>query len=322
MTALQEEYWAALSYLLGWTSISIWMCAQLPQILKNWRRKSMEGLSPGFLVAWVFGDATNLLGCFLTGQLGVQTLLASYYCCVDIVLAAQYILYRPKPEVIDAFDPEASNDYYNSTDNSTRQRKPRTKSALERAYQKLGVIMGLSAMASPTAAAPLGITTPSTASWSKDIGLLVAYFSMVMYLMSRVPQILHNFQRKSTTGISILLFICAFMGNLTYTLSILFAPESMDEDADRRTFLLNELPYILGASGTMLFDCAILGQWYWYQKRTHHRRRSTKTLDLISRPYLGISQSENSPRLSETSWLASASHPHFAYSESALEDSH
>nr|UJH94589.1 SpYpq2.1 [Starmerella bombicola] len=282
----------------------------------------MDGLSPGFLIAWIFGDASNLLGCFLTGQLGVQTLLASYYCCVDIILVVQYILYRPKLEVIDAFDPEISGDYYNSTDNSTRQRKPRTKSALERAYHKLGVIMGLSALANPTAAAPLEITATSTASWSKDVGLLVAYFSMVMYLMSRAPQILHNFQRKSTTGISIILFICALMGNLTYTLSILFAPESMGEGADRRAFLLNELPYILGASGTMLFDCVILGQWYWYQKHTHHRRRSTQILDLISRPYLGVSRSENSPRLSETSWLASTSRPYSVYSESALEDSH
>lgn len=316
----QEEFWGLLSYLLGWTSVSIWVCAQMPQIFKNWRRKSMEHLSPGFLAAWIAGDTSNLLGCFLTGQLGVQTILASYYCCVDIVLVAQYLLYRPKPEIIDAYDPQMSSNYYNSTYNSTRQRNRRTKSVLERAYEKFSFMVGLSTLAGSTSAAPLGITTIPQRTWLKDISVVVVYFSMAMYLMSRVPQILHNFQRKSTTGVSILLFICAFMGNLTYTLSIVVAPESMGEYADRRAFLLNELPYLLGASGTMLFDCVILGQWYWYQKLTHHRRRSTQILDRISRPYLGISRSENFPRITETSRQTSASQPYIEYGESAFSD--
>lgn len=36
------------------------------------------------------GDATNLLGCLLTGQLPFQIAIATYFCCIDLCIMAQY----------------------------------------------------------------------------------------------------------------------------------------------------------------------------------------------------------------------------------------
>jgi uncharacterized protein with PQ loop repeat len=70
-----------------------WLGAQLPQVAENYVNQSVEGLSLYFLLNWFLGDATNLLGCVLTHQLPFQTALSTYYVCIDLVLATQYVYY-------------------------------------------------------------------------------------------------------------------------------------------------------------------------------------------------------------------------------------
>lgn len=49
--------WQSLiSTVLGLVSISSWLFAQIPQIIKNSKRGSAEGLSWGFLMMWLLGD--------------------------------------------------------------------------------------------------------------------------------------------------------------------------------------------------------------------------------------------------------------------------
>ncbi|BEI88950.1 uncharacterized protein CcaverHIS019_0203120 [Cutaneotrichosporon cavernicola] len=90
----------ALATALGYASIGCWLCAQLPQVIKNWQLGSCDGLSFPFLVTWLFGDLTNLIGCILTHQLPFQTYLATYFCFVDITLVCQYFYYAKKPALL------------------------------------------------------------------------------------------------------------------------------------------------------------------------------------------------------------------------------
>lgn len=84
---------AAISSLTGQLSFVIWLFAQSPQLYTNYRRGSVDGLSPVFLTQWMLGDATNLLGCVLTQQLPFQIAVATYFCCVDVCIMAQYVYY-------------------------------------------------------------------------------------------------------------------------------------------------------------------------------------------------------------------------------------
>ncbi|KAL1406812.1 hypothetical protein Q8F55_006221 [Vanrija albida] len=86
----------ALADWFGLLSIAFWLCAQLPQVIKNYQLKSCDGLSLPFLVNWLFGDLTNFIGCVLTDQLPFQTYLAAYFCVVDVTLVGQFFHYRPK----------------------------------------------------------------------------------------------------------------------------------------------------------------------------------------------------------------------------------
>ncbi|EJD36578.1 hypothetical protein AURDEDRAFT_154575 [Auricularia subglabra TFB-10046 SS5] len=85
---------------LGYASIACWLGAQFPQLIVNYRNQSADGLALPFLLNWLLGDISNLIGCILTHQLPFQTWLATYFCLVDFSLFSQYFYYdafKPKP---------------------------------------------------------------------------------------------------------------------------------------------------------------------------------------------------------------------------------
>lgn len=83
----------AISTALGCMSILSWLCAQMPQLVKNYKLKSTAGLSLFFIGEWLAGDITNLVGAVLTHQAGWQITVASYYVFVDTCLLIQYLWY-------------------------------------------------------------------------------------------------------------------------------------------------------------------------------------------------------------------------------------
>jgi len=49
-----------------------------PQIIENYQLKSGEGLSVLFVVIWLFGDITNLIGASIAGLLPTVIIIAVY----------------------------------------------------------------------------------------------------------------------------------------------------------------------------------------------------------------------------------------------------
>ena len=85
---------AEVGFYLGLASIGCWLVAQFPQLVRNFRRKSADGLSPWFLAEWLMGDTLNLLGCLMTGdQLPSQTYTAVYFIAVDMAMIFQFVYY-------------------------------------------------------------------------------------------------------------------------------------------------------------------------------------------------------------------------------------
>ena len=197
----------------------------------------------------------------------------------DVVLGSQYVYYtRIKSETYYVLlSPSAAT--------PTSSNSSRTLSTLSR--RRSNVLLSLAALV-----ALAGASSPLVAEESVYMGLrrwfkfddrefvgrVFAWACTTMYLSSRLPQIYKNFVRQSTSGLAIMLFISAFLGNTFYTLSILTSGESMDSvggrESERSTFLLEELPYLLGSAGTVGFDITIFIQWIHYGegKIWFHRR--------------------------------------------------
>ncbi|PKI58928.1 hypothetical protein CRG98_020674 [Punica granatum] len=82
------------SLFLGLVSVISWGVAEVPQIITNYRQKSTEGLSIGFLLTWIIGDLFNLFGCMLEpATLPTQYYMALLYTFTTMILAGQAVYY-------------------------------------------------------------------------------------------------------------------------------------------------------------------------------------------------------------------------------------
>jgi uncharacterized protein with PQ loop repeat len=93
-----------------------------------------------------------------------------------------------------------------------------------------------------------------------EFGRSVAWVCSALYLSSRIPQIYRNFERQTCEGLAMIMFMCAFLGNVTYAASIL-----VKANGDIN-YILGALPYLLGSGGTVIFDFIIFMQYLWYQR--------------------------------------------------------
>jgi len=111
-------------------------------------------------------------------------------------------------------------------------------------------------------------------------GQIFGYICAVLYLGSRIPQLLLNYRRKSTEGLNALFFIFACVGNLTYVFSI-FAFEPIcsshshghwhesncapgEAPAVYGQYILVNLSWLIGSAGTLGLDFAVFVQFFMY----------------------------------------------------------
>lgn len=99
------------------------------------------------------------------------------------------------------------------------------------------------------------------------LGQTFGYLCAVLYLASRVPQILLNYRRQSCEGISLLFFLFACIGNMTYVVSILaYVPQSEDEPSrEYKRYIAVNASWLLGSVGTLFLDLIIFAQFFWYR---------------------------------------------------------
>ncbi|WEW56035.1 Putative vacuolar membrane transporter for cationic amino acids [Emydomyces testavorans] len=109
------------------------------------------------------------------------------------------------------------------------------------------------------------------------LGQIFGYLCAVFYLGSRIPQLLLNWRRKSTEGVSLLFFLFACIGNLTYVLSI-FAYSPVcggkggrcgpgERERMYGRYLLVNASWLLGSLGTLGLDLAIFAQFVMYRDK-------------------------------------------------------
>jgi len=139
----------------------------------------------------------------------------------------------------------------------------------------LALLLSVTARASPLHPQPEFSTTSSTA--TETAGTIISWLSTLLYLGSRIPQLVKNHNRRSTEGLSAGLFIAAFFGNLFYSSSILTNPCAWEtfqpyggggwvgaEGSDRLEWVSRAAPFWLGAAGVLFMDGAVGVQFLWF----------------------------------------------------------
>ncbi|RMZ78564.1 hypothetical protein DV738_g3813, partial [Chaetothyriales sp. CBS 135597] len=108
-------------------------------------------------------------------------------------------------------------------------------------------------------------------------GQIFGYLCAVLYLGSRIPQLLLNYRRKSTEGVSLLFFLFACIGNLTFDMSIFaYDPALLCRDGSSSCqpgeasriyakYIAVNASWIAGSLGTLLLDMCIFIQFFLYR---------------------------------------------------------
>lgn len=247
-------------FFIGLLSTAIWMYAQLPQIVMNFRRKSVEGLSFIFILFLNFGDFCNLIGAILNNGLVTQFITAGWFVFVDISCLLQYIWYNWIRKKCCKQNPN-DQQYH-----PIYERAPAPSPA--------PLIVGFAAAAS----------SPSINPYKPPhlYGTILGWLSATCYISSRMPQIITNFKRKRTEGLSIQFFWSAVLGNTTYALSIFLKDCSWN-------YIWQQFPWLMGSGGILFFDFTILIQFLCYRKNrfveeTTQTTENTKVKHYISGP--------------------------------------
>ncbi|KAI1451076.1 PQ-loop-domain-containing protein [Annulohypoxylon stygium] len=304
----------AISGICGSISIAAWVVVFSPQIIENFRRSSADGLSVPFIILWLLGDVFNILGAVLQGVLPTMLILAIYYTIADFVLLAQCFYYKgftwkdelpspqPKPQnALAVGEPnERTGLLGDHIDEHGRRGSgwshlspavplvseppvvpPPTPTRLQSlVWNSVAVLMVCVAgilgwflsrqysNGQPKSPADEGVP-------SFDIlGQIFGWLCAILYLGSRLPQLLLNWRRKSTEGVSILFFLFACLGNLTYVLSIFaYEPHCADSqcqpgESERiyGRYILVNLSWLAGSLGTLILDLGIFAQFFIYSQ--------------------------------------------------------
>lgn len=264
-----RDYW---SMGVGFLSVAIWTVALLPQVVENVKTKNVASQSVWFWIMWLLGDVFNVAGCILAHQLPTQTALGIVYFLVTVILLFQYAYYSRSPSVdvthyislSDTSNPMArspfSTKYLLSPDSSSSDEQDAFEGSDEETpcdptvqYAAVPGICFLLVLLLPfrdvedTAAARelLGVGAAST--W----GLTLGWIMSALYFGSRLPQIIKLLHVRRVDGISMTMFALTLLGNATYIASVVL--RSTD-----RVFLLDKLPWLVDAVGTVLQDLFIL----------------------------------------------------------------
>lgn len=105
------------------------------------------------------------------------------------------------------------------------------------------------------------------------VGQFFGYLCTVAYIASRLPQLILNYRRKTTDGLSMLFFLFACLGNITYVLSI-FAYEPKcggksckhgEGSAIYGRYILVNLSWLAGSLVTLFMDFGVFAQYFIYK---------------------------------------------------------
>ncbi|ORZ18950.1 PQ loop repeat-domain-containing protein [Absidia repens] len=282
------------SNIAGYLSIVCWLIVFIPQLWENYDRKSGDGLSMTFLVIWLAGDVFNLVGVILQDLLPTMFLLALWYTVADMGLIWQVIFYQrlstlgPLDEEEVTLIPESSDIHEQEHQQPGRRRRLRRRSSESKHHT-------ISAWFNTLSGLSIVLVTVLSCAWYASVhgGIvsggfvgsdpalsdgdkvndfrwlpqLLGWTSAVLYVGSRIPQIVKNHRQKSTEGLSLGMFLCAVLGNVLFTMSIFL------RSTDRHYILVN-LAWIIGSCGTLVFDFTIFIQFFLYNNKNGTNKKN------------------------------------------------
>lgn len=221
---------------LSTASIIFYSIVYVPQFLLIYQTKTSSGISIWTLLLWTQADVLSLIGTIIL-YMNTNIILIGWYHFSIGILMIFYVLF-----------------YKEETDN---------------VYIYQCVVSSINIMINLSICILLHIFISKS---YDTIGEIIGWITMSLYLFGRLPQIWLNYTRKSTDGLSLLMYIFTILGNTTYIAVITVDPETIRA----------KIPWIVTAILSSLLDIFTISQHYYYN--TNDTTNDTTTIDHITNP--------------------------------------
>lgn len=216
------------SYILGLISLFFYSIVYLPQFILIYKTKSSNGISIWMLILWTQADALSLFGTLLLYLPSSFIIIGWYHFLVGVVLIKFTLFYR------DNFKKNHIENY----------------SAF--IFVLANIITGIT----------LNIIIKEKYS---EVGSVLGWVTMTFYLVGRFPQLYMNWYRKSTEGLSLLMYVFTIIGNSFYIGVIIASPY----------YLMENIPWLIAGSISILLDIIIISQHYYYKRYKYNTSSRT-----------------------------------------------
>jgi uncharacterized protein with PQ loop repeat len=222
-----------LAYSLSSISIVFYTIVFIPQLRIIYKTKSSSGISLWTILVWTQADYLSLFGCILSNLIVSSIVLGYYHIMMEFVMIFMFLKYTETPKT----------------------------------FLKIFFIISF-LIINLCSAIILHIVIIHPNENAKLIGNIVGWFTMTMYIIGRIPQIRMNYQKKSTKGLSLSMYIFTIIANMFYVSSVI--AYSIEPD-----YLISNIPWILNAFITICMDIFVIWQIKHYksQKNTYNSNR-------------------------------------------------
>ncbi|KAM9933399.1 hypothetical protein OXX80_006979 [Metschnikowia pulcherrima] len=261
---------SGISHLFSTFSLLSWICAQLPQIVSNYTTKSAEGISPSFLLLWFMGDFLSFTSCLLNdAALSFQIYLSMFFLANDLTLCWQYYYYNsvyPRRQ----FKKLSQNESEVTANAKTHCSEIHAGSGVVHIRPGGKESPEYFDSSDPNMATKETIPSPSTSLSSNEgtshksgfgsTGTSPKLGKMAAASLLLNAGVSHAFSTDKSSTISVSGF------EETLGLILAWGSASFLSAEDKKGFFLKQLPYLLGSSGTIVFDIAYFYQRYIYRE--------------------------------------------------------
>lgn len=241
---------------LAWlfTSISngLWLFVFIPQCINNYRLQSGDAISLVLLLCLLFGDIFSIMSASAKGLNVIIIYAGIYHVVLDVIMISQVIYYRLYRVLNEDVDLRIEETIPLVGTRDTVVRKCDVLTFKEFIFAiSFSIIVLLSQLLI----------------WYNFLIVadVIGWIATFIFMIARIPQIILNHNRKSTTGLSLLSFIIMNIANILFLLSVLVI--LMDIDASKYCeYIQNNIQWIVGSSSTNIFDAIIFYQFYIYNR--------------------------------------------------------
>lgn len=210
----------------------------------NFYNKNSDAISFSLIFSLILGDLFSMMSGIYKNINSIIIFSSLYHIFLDLIVIVQIIYYRKRSlnesiYLIEDYSRISKRYYFYLT-------------SMEFIFVLIG---GL-----------LLITSQILLECKINIADFIGWIATIIFILSRVPQIILNYNRNSTEGLSIFSFIIINLANFFFCMSIVIVLVDVPKN-NYLDYLMYNIQWIIGSICTMIFDVIILYQFIKYYKK-------------------------------------------------------